>query len=158
MSSYEAQIQTRFGKLTIRFDSSEEFAQRLKALDISAISEAIQEHLSTVVVGPPRLIKPVLAEICAFTPEGGIEFLRFPKEKLETIGIVLYAFDPDPVDAATVKKLAAVENPVSYLGKKEYQRYFEKAGRGLYHLSHNGKLWVTNDVIPKLTAKPKKEE
>lgn len=158
MSSYEAQIQTRFGWLTIHFESSEEFVQRLKALDMQTITSAIQDHLSRVIISEPRRVKPVLAEICAFTPEDNLEFLKPPKEKLEAIGIVMYAFDPEPVETAIVRKLAAVENPVGYLGKKDYQKYFEKEGRGLYRLTHAGKLWVTNKVIPKLTARPDEEE
>lgn len=158
MANYEAHIQTRFGQLTIHFDSVDELVQRIKALDVSAISDAVQEHFSGIIVSQPRQIKPLLTEICAFTPDGGLEFLKPPKEKLEAIAILLYAFDPEPVEVAHVKRLAGVNNPVGYLGHKKYEPYFEKVSRGLYRLSHKGKLWVTNDVIPKLTAKPERSE
>lgn len=157
MANYEAQIKTRFGQLIIHFDSPSELVDRLKGLDVTAINEAVEEHLSEVIIREPRQVKPVLAEICAFTPEGDLEFFKLPKEKLEAIGIVLYAFDPDPVDTATASKLAAVK-AAEYLGKKQYQKYFEKVGHGRYRLTHDGKLWVIKEIIPRLTAKPEGEK
>lgn len=158
MSNFEARIRTKFGTLTIHFNNSEEFVQRLQSLDMKTVTTAVEDHLAGVIISDSRRIKPVLAEICDFTPDGDLEFLKPPKEKLEAIGIVLYAFDPEPVEPSTVKKLAAVGNPVGYLGHKKYQGYFERVGRGLYRLSHAGKLWVTNEIIPKLTAESEKEE
>lgn len=158
MANYEAQIHTRFGLLTIHFDSSEEFLQRVRALDISTIISTIQDHLSGVVIREPRSVKPLIAGVCAFTPDGGLEFLKPPSEKLEAIGILLYAYDPDPVDTRTVRKVVAEKNPAGYLGHKQYKQYFEKVEHGVYRLSHKGKLWVTNEIIPKLMGHPEKEK
>jgi len=157
MANYEAQIKTRFGQLIIHFDNPTELVGRLKALDVTAINQAVEDHLSEVIIREPRQIKPVLAEICAFTPDGNLEFFKLPKEKLEVIGIVLYAFDPDLVDTGTVSKLAAAK-AAEYVSKKQYQKYFEKIGHGRYRLTHEGKLWVINEIIPGLTAKPEGEE
>lgn len=156
MANYEAQIKTRFGWLVVHFNSPSDLVAHLKDLDVTEITKAVEEHLSEVIIQEARQIKPVLAEICAFTPEGNLEFFKLPDEKLEAIGIVLYAFDPDPVDTGTVSKLVAPKAAV-YLGDKKYKKYFEKVGHGRYRLTHDGKLWVINEIIPSLTAKPEKE-
>ena len=158
MSNYEARIQTRFGTLTINFNNSEEFVQRLQSLDLETITNAIQEHLSEIIISEPRRIKPALVEICGFTPDGGLEFFKPPKGKVDAIGVVLYAFDPVPVETSTIEKLAAVSRPGRYFGQKQYKKYFENVGHGLYRLSHEGKLWVTNSVIPKVSEGIEKEE
>lgn len=154
MSNYEFQIQTPFGPLTIHFDNSEEFVERLNSLDIEAMTAAIEKHLSDVIVALPRQIKPVLSEICDFTPGGTLEFIQIPKDKVGVIGLTLFAFDPDPLDPPTVAKIASVKNPTAYLLNKAYKQYFEKVDRGLYRLTHNGRLWVTEEVIPELISKP----
>jgi hypothetical protein len=150
MANYEARILTRFGDLTVSFDSPAQFDERLRALDVKALTQSIEAHLPDAIPRERRQIKPGLVGVCAFTDTGGLEFHTVPKEKLEAIGIVLYAFDPDAVDLPTLKKLGGTANPTSYLTHPRYAHYFEKAGRGSYRLSHKGKKWVSDDVVPAL--------
>lgn len=154
MSNYQAQVHTRFGQLIINFDNAEEFAQRLQDLDIGALTKAIEEHLTGIVVSLPREIKPALGEICRFTSQGHLEFLRPTKERVDAIGIALYAFDPDPVEVRALEDFSGVENPARYIGNKTYKQYFEVVSRGVYRLTHEGRLWVANVVIPSLMDKP----
>jgi hypothetical protein len=150
MPNYEARIPTRFGELVVHFDTANDFAEGLKALDVEAMTEAVNEHLGSVVIREPRPIKPSLIGICGFSADGTLEIYRLPSEKLELIGIVLMAYDPDPVDVTTIRKVSGIPDAGSYLSKQKYATYFEKVGRGSYRLSHKGKLWVTNDILPAL--------
>lgn len=153
MAKYELELDTMQGRLRVPFDSVPDLEQKLKDLDFEALKQTLSLYLKFNLKSEPRKVKPTLEGICAFHTDGMLEFLRPPSSKLETIGLVLYAFDPDSVDVQTIGRLAAEKNPAAYLTHKKYSRYFSRVGAGLYALSHEGKIWVTTVVLPHMKAK-----
>lgn len=150
MPNYQAQIDTRFGQLVINFDTAEEFTRRLQDLDVETITKAVEEHLADVVISVPREVKPTLEAICRFTSQGHLQFLKPTKERIDAIGIVLYAFDPDPIEIRAIENFSGVKDPGRYLTNKAYKQYFDAVSRGVYRLNHEGRVWVANEVIPAL--------
>jgi len=150
MSKYQLQINISHGKLTIGFDSMTDLEQRLKDIDPTHLGKAVASHFKSLISTEPRKVKPSLEGICAFRPDGSLEFLKPAGSKIEAIGVILYAYDPDPVDSQTVGTLAAEKNPAAYLGQERYEKLFQKLATGVYGLSQEGKTWVASTVIPKL--------
>jgi hypothetical protein len=150
MSKYELELNIAQGKLLVPFDSVSELEQKLKDLDTKALEQTLALYVRFTPKGEPRKVKGVLEGICNFRADGTLEFEMPAGSKLETIGLVLFAYDPDPVDVATVGKLVAEQNPAAYFCHKQYSRYFSKIGAGLYGLSHDGKIWVANEVLPRM--------
>lgn len=150
MAKYQLQFNVANATLLIGFDSPQELEQRIKELDLSNLEQMIGTALKSVVRAKPRDVKPALAGICKFRDDGVLEFLKPAPSKVEAMGVVLYAHDPDSVDSQTLGTLAAEKNPAAYLGAKGYAKYFQKTGTGLYRLSQDGKVWVASTVIPKI--------
>ena len=150
MAKYQLQVNISCGQLVIAFDSEAELEERLKELNPQSVEKAIATHFKTLVHAEARRVKPALEGICAFRRDGTLEFLKPAGSKVEAIGLILYAYEPDPVDLKTIGTLAAEKNPAAYLGQKQYAKLFQKIGTGLYGLSQDGKTWVASTVIPKL--------
>jgi hypothetical protein len=150
MGKYELELDIPQGKLLVPFDSVSELEQKLKDLDTKALEKTLALYIRFTPRGEPRKVKPVLAGICIFRADGTLEFATPASSKLETIGLVLFAYDPDPVDVQTLGKLAAEKNPAAYLTHKKYSQYFSRIGAGLYGLSQDGKIWVANEVLPRM--------
>lgn len=150
MAKYQLEVNVGYGTLVIHFDSVGELEQRLKDLDVKNLGQILSSHFKGMVRAEARKIKPDLEGICTFRPDGSLEFLRPPSSKIEAIGIILFAYDPDPVEISIIGSLAADKNPAAYFGQDKYVKYFHKIKPGLYGLSHDGKVWVSSTVIPKL--------
>jgi len=151
MAKYQLQVTVSCGQLVVYFDSVSELEQGLKELNLATFEETIGTYVKSAVRAEPRSVKPALEGICVFRRDGTLEFLRPAGSKIETIGLILYAYDPDPVDVQTIGTLAAEKNPAAYLGQKQYAKLFKKISHGLYGLSHDGKIWAASTVIPKLS-------
>jgi hypothetical protein len=152
MAKFEAVISTHFGQIRVPFDSQAELEERLNELDVGKLTDAVMSKLGSHIAKEPQAVKPGLEGICRFRRDGVLELLKPPSTILEAIGLVLYAYDPDPLEVETIRKLAAADNPAAYLGHKTYAKYFDKVGTGTYRLSHVGKIWVTAEVIPSLNS------
>jgi hypothetical protein len=152
MSKYGLELNIAEGKLVIPFDSISELEQKLKDLDTKALEQVLALYIHFTPKSEPRKVKAALEGICNFRADGTLEIAMPASSKLETIGLVLFAYDPDPVDVQTIGKLAAEKNPAAYLTHKKYSQYFSRIGAGLYGLSHDGKIWVANEVLPGMKA------
>jgi hypothetical protein len=149
MAKYEVSLKTAFGEIRIPFDSQPELEERLKELDISRLSGAISSRLGALQYKEVQPIKPGLEKVCRFRPDGLLELLTPPKTLVEAIGLVVYAYDPEAVEVETIRKVTGADNPVSFLGSKSYEKYFDRPQPGRYKLTHQGKIWVTSQIIPR---------
>ncbi|HXN53693.1 MAG TPA: hypothetical protein VN943_17310 [Candidatus Acidoferrum sp.] len=150
MAKYELRVDVTYGTLVVTFDSTAELEQRLKELDVSGVSRIVETHLRAVAKAEPRNVKPALEGICAFRADGRLELLKPAGSKIEAMGLVLYAHDPDPVALEVISGLVSEKNPAAYLGAKQYAKLFHKVKAGFYTLSQDGRVWVASEVIPKL--------
>jgi len=151
MPKFEAIFNASFGQIRIPFDHQSELEDRLKELDVARLSETVSAALGTLIPRQPRQVKPGLGNVCRFRDDGLLEFLSTPRTQLDAVGLVLYAYDPEAVDVEGIRRITGLDNPVGYLGHKQYKKYFDRSAPGKYRLSHPGKIWVTNQVIPQLT-------
>ena len=152
MAKYELEMDIQNGKLVIPFESLEELETRLSTIDFKRFGEILAKHGKGIARKERRPVKAGLKHICTFRDDGLLEIIAPPQSKLDAIGLIMYAYDPDPLDAGLVGRLAGEKNPTSYLTHKKYQKYFRKIKAGTYALSHEGKVWVTADVIPKISV------
>jgi hypothetical protein len=150
MPKFETVITTHFGQIRILFDTQAELEERLNELDVAKLTDIVMSKLGSHIPREPQPVKPGLEGICRFRPDGVVELLKPPSTILEAIGLILYAYDPDPLDVDTIRKQAGADNPAAYLGHKTYGKYFDKVSTGTYRLSHVGKVWVTGEVIRSL--------
>jgi hypothetical protein len=150
MAKYELRVDVTYGTLVVAFDSAAELEQRLKDLDVRGVSRIVETHLKSVAKAEPRKVKPALEGICAFRGDGTLELLKPAASKIDAIGLILYAYDPDPVALDTLGGLVSEKNPAAYLGQKQYAKLFHKVKPGFYTLSQDGRLWVASEVIPGL--------
>jgi hypothetical protein len=136
------------GTLTVGFDSISDLEQRLAELDPKALERSVATHLGPITTRELRKVKPALEGICQFRHDGTLEFLRPARSKLDAIGIILHAYDPDPVAVDLIGTLSAEKNPAAYMLQKKYAKLFLRPRKGLYALSHVGREWVSGEVIP----------
>jgi hypothetical protein len=109
----------------------------------------VKEKLGTVLTTESRKPKPGLENVYRFTSDGLVELLKVPDTKVETIGLVIFAFDPSPASFGSVARSTGITDPSVYLSKKQYQKYFTRTKEG-YRLSPEGKAWIVDDVLPGL--------
>ncbi len=150
MPKYELTFDVTYGTLHVGFDSVAELDQRLRDLDLNSVAKSVGTYLKAVVKTEPRKVKPGLEGICVFRVDGKLEILKPASSKIEAMGIVLYAHDPDPVALDTIGSLVSEKNPAAYLGAKNYVKLFHKVKAGYYTLSQDGRVWVDSEVLPKL--------
>lgn len=149
MAKYELRTKTKFGEIVFHFDSTDEAQQNLANLDLAALEKSAAEKLGAFIVTQPRQPKQSAEFAYKFTPEGKVELNRVPSSAPTTIGLLLYAYDPDPVDPEEVFRATGVK-PVAYITQTGYKKYFDKTGDGKLLLTHPGRLWVQNEVLPEL--------
>ena len=150
MAKYELRVDVTYGTLVVAFDSTAELEQRLKDLDVSGVSRIVETHLKTVAKAEPRKVKPALEGICSFRADGTLELLKPAGSKIQAIGLILYAYDPNPVALEVIGGLVSDKNPAAYVGAKQYAKFFHKVKTGTYALSQDGRVWVASEVIPSL--------
>jgi hypothetical protein len=150
MSKYELSFDVTCGTLRVGFDSAAELDQLLRELDVNGVVKSVETHLRAVVKAEPRRVKPALGGVCAFRGDGTLELLKPAGSKIEAIGVVLYAYDPDPVSLDAIGGLVSDRNPAAYLGAKQYVKLFHRVRAGFYTLSQDGRVWVDSEVLPKL--------
>jgi hypothetical protein len=154
MTKFEFRINTKVGDLIIHFDTPKEFEDNLNSLDLEPIINAVKEKLGRILAVEPRQPKPGFEDVYRLTDDGYIELLKVPTEKIDTIGLVLFAYDPYEASLEQVTRSSRVPNASVYMAQPSYQKYFERSATG-YAISQVGKLWILNDVAPKLRPQPK---
>ncbi len=154
-AKFEYRVSTEAGELIIHFDTLQDFQDSLKSLDIDRIVDAVRERFGMILKTEVREPKPGLEDVYRFTGDGYVELLKVPETKVETIGLVLFAVDPNPALFSTIARSSGVADPSVFLSKQTYQKYFTRTKEG-YLLTQEGKTWILNDVLPRLRSQPPK--
>ncbi|MEM4466315.1 MAG: hypothetical protein QXE61_04495 [Nitrososphaerota archaeon] len=156
VNRYKITLRTVFGKLIIEGESIEELEEAIRRIQIESI-ERIKELLNEkkILFSSPSLRKPKpsLEDIYRFTHEGLVEILKVPDQKVEAIGLVLFAYDPEPATLEQITKSTGILNAVDYLTHKRYEKYFRRVAEKTYALTYEGRIWVINEIIPKIKEK-----
>ena len=95
-----------------------------------------------------RQPKPGLESVYRFTPDGKVELLKTPSSTPMTIGLLLYAYDPDAV--ASEEMLSRGIKAGDYVSQTAYKKYFDRTPDDELVLSQTGRTWVETEVVPKL--------
>ncbi len=149
MAKYEARIKTNVGKIVIAFDSVDELKKSIDSLDIDVVSDLLDKKFGSILAKEPREAKPGWEQAYRFTPEGKVELLKTPPSAPMTIGLVLYAYDPEPTSSDLILSSTGVK-AVSYISQTDYKKYFDKTADGKMILTQPGRLWVETEVRAKL--------
>ncbi len=156
MGKYEARVQTKFGKIVLNFDSTDELKSKLDELDVESVSEILSKRFGSILVREPRQPKPGWEHAYGFTPEGKVELLKTPPSAPMTIGLLLYAYDPEPTSSDLILSSTGVK-AVSYVSQTDYKKFFDKTSDGKFVLTHPGREWVETEVFSKLNQKRAKK-
>ncbi len=142
-------MKTRIGELTLHFDKVEELQATIGTLEIDAVGRAIVDKLGDMIVSEPREPKLGAEFAYKFTPQGKVELNRVPSSAPTAIGLLLYAYDPEPVDSEEVFRATGVKS-ANYVTQIGYKKYFDKTPDGKLILTHPGRIWVQDEVLPGL--------
>ena len=125
MAKYETRIKTTLGELVVHFDKIDEFRESINSLDTDALTSIVNDKLGNLIVLEPRKAKPGAEFAYRFTPRGKVELIKIPSSAPMSIGLVLYAYDPESVSAEEVFHASGAK-PVSYVSQIDYRKYFDK--------------------------------
>jgi hypothetical protein len=155
MTKYEARVKTRFGEIVVSSDSTDDLKKNIESLDVTAVSDAVSKKFESIIVKEPRQAKPGLESLYRFTPEGRVELLKTPSSGPMTIGLLLYASDPEPMSSDEM--LSRGIKVGNYVSQTEYRKYFDKAPDNRHVLTQSGRQWVETEIIPKLRGQESAE-
>lgn len=127
--------------VVVKFEKKEDLEVELK--DIDEIIKTAEKF--TIPSGPVAHVKPGFEDIYHRNSDGSVSILK-PGGKTENVGIVLFAYDPEPLATELIGKYSGVKDCSRFLRSK----YFEKTSYGKYKLSAEGLAWLTGTVIPKI--------
>jgi hypothetical protein len=156
MAKYEAHVKTKFADIVINFESTDDLSKNIELLDLDAVSDIISKKFGSILMKEPRQPKPGLESLYRFTPEGKVELLKTPSSAPLTIGLLLYASDPEPMSSEEI--LARGITVGDYVSQTAYKKYFDKTTDGRHVLTHPGRIWIEKEVISKMVSKTKKEK
>lgn len=152
MVKYEARINTAFGEIVFSFETLEELKANIDSLDVDKVSEAVKQKFGAAILKEPRPPKPGMENVYRFTPEGKVELLKTAPSAPMAMGLLLYAYDPEPVSSDEILSAAGVK-AADYVYQAAYKKYFDKTIDGRFVLIHPGRQWVETEIIPKLMPK-----
>jgi hypothetical protein len=155
MAKYEAHMKTKLGDMVMNFDSVDDLKKSLESLDLDAVSNLVANKFGSILAKEPRQPKPGLESLYRFTPEGKVELLKTPPSAPLTIGLLLYASDPDPMSSDEI--LSRGIKVGNYVSQTQYKQYFDKTTDGKNVLTHPGRIWIEKEVIAKMIPKVKEE-
>jgi hypothetical protein len=121
----------------------------LDGLDVESVSEILSKKFGPLLGSEPRPPKPGWEHAYRFTPEGTVELLRTPPSAPMTIGVFLYAHDPQPVSSEEILSSTGVKAG-DYVSQTGYKKFFDRTPDGKLILTHPGRLWVESEVASKL--------
>jgi hypothetical protein len=151
MAKYEARVETKFGEVVVNFDSVEELKKSIESLDVKNLSAILSEKFEPITRKEPRQAKTGLEGVYRFTPEGKVELLKTPPSAPMTIGLLLYAYDPEPVSSEEM--LSRGIKAGDYVSQTGYKKYFDRTPDNRLVLTHPGRLWIETEVIGKLASR-----
>jgi hypothetical protein len=147
----EAIVRTRFGEIRLTYSTTDELEEALKGL--KAQVEAISEAATAIVPAELHSPKPGMEMTYRFTPTGLVELLIPTRKQYESVGIVLFAYFPEPVTSRTIELCTGIEDVArKVLSQTVYKDYFRKID-DRYALTWDGFTWVTNTIVPSLQNK-----
>jgi hypothetical protein len=148
MAKYEARVKTNFGEIVVNFDSTDDFEKNIESLNLDAVSNIVLKKFGSIIVKEPRKPKPGLEGLYRFTPEGKVELLKTASSAPMTIGLLLYASDPEPMSSEEL--LFRGIKAGNYVSQTDYRKYFDKTPDDRHVLTQPGRQWVESEIIPKL--------
>jgi hypothetical protein len=154
MTKYEAIVKAKFGEIVVHFDSAVDLEKNTESLDLNAVADIVSEKFGAILSREPRQPKPGAETLYRFTPEGKVELLKTPPSAPLTLGLLLYASDPEPMSSEEI--LARGITVGNYVSQISYKQYFDKTTDGKHVLTHPGRIWIEEEVIAKMTGNEKK--
>ena len=151
MPKFEYRVSTKAGLLIFHFDTLKEFQDNLAEIDVDSLIKSADAKPGGIILSEPRQPKPGFEDVYRFTSEGFVELFKVPQSKIDTIGLVLFAFDHNLASFNQIARSSGVPDPSVYLSTKQYAKYFTRTKEG-YLLNQEGKEWILRDVVPKLRA------
>lgn len=149
---FQLQVNTRVGIFQVSFDSVEELKESLDTIDLKKVLAEASEKFGKLQVIVPRRPKPGFEDIYRFTEEGFVELLVSTGGNINSIGLALFAYEPNPATTQQVSRSSGVNDVAVYMRQPTYKKYFTKIS-DKYLLSPEGKLWIIEEVIPELRKK-----
>jgi len=143
----ELRIRIPEGEVSIPFSAASDLEESLK--DLGEILRVVERRLSGV-ISPRAQIKPGLEGIYTPAADGIPVLLKFPKSKIEAIGLAVFLSEPKGLTGQELDRVSHVKDAMrGFVNNALYKKYFEKKD-GYIHLSHDGGRWVTEKVLPGL--------
>jgi hypothetical protein len=147
----EARIRTEFGDIRFSYGDASKLDELLK--EVTAQAATIAKHAAPLLPKPPRPAKPGYEHAYRFTPSGSVELLHFPNAKTKLVGLALFAYHPEMVDAETVQRVTGVDNVEGVvLNQTANKKYFRREG-DLYGLTPEG-IQLAVESVPQVQAPP----
>ncbi len=145
----ELRIKIPEGEVSIPFSAAGDLEESLK--DLGEILGVVKRRLSGIVTSEVQA-KPGLGGIYTPGANGIPVLLRFPKAKIEAIGLAVFLSEPKGLTGPELDRVSHVKNTLrGFVNNALYKKYFEKKD-GYVHLSHDGGRWVTEKVLPSLSG------
>jgi len=157
MAKYEARVKTQFGEIVIGFDSTDDLKKNIDSLDVDAVSDIVSKKFEAIIRKEPRQAKPGLEGVYRFTSEGKIELFRSLQSAPMMIGLLLYAYDPEPVTSDVIFSSTGIV-AYNFVSQTAYKKYFDRTKDKRLLLTHLGRIWVETEVVPKLTSKARNKK
>lgn len=143
----ELRIKIPEGEVSIPFSAASDLEESLMGL--GEILKVVERRVSGVIRSEAQA-KPGLGEIYAAGTDGIPVLLKFPKSKIEAIGLAVFLSEPKGLTRAELDRVSHVKNTLrGFVNNALYKKYFDKKD-GYVHLSHDGGRWVTEKVLPNL--------
>lgn len=151
LAKYEVRMKTSIGELTLRFDTTQDLQESLASLDTNAVVSSVTDKLGNILVTEPRRPKAGAETLYQFTPRGKVELNKIPSSPVYAIGLLLYAYDPEPVHPDEIFR-ATGARVGTYIANATYKKFFDKTPDGKVLPTHLGRLWVQNEVLSKVSS------
>ena len=143
----ELRIRIPGGEVSIPFSAASDLEESLK--DLGDILRVVERWVSGVVRSEVQ-VKPGLETVYTAGIDGIPDLLKFPKSKIEAIGLAIFLSEPRGLTGAELDRVSHVKDGLrGFVNNAQYKKYFEKKD-SYVHLSHDGGRWVTGKVLPAL--------
>jgi len=104
----EARIHTKFGEISVTFQTTDELRDALQ--DLEEQVNVIQEMTNRIAPPLPRTAKPGYENAYRFASNGDLELVYIPKFRNEIVALVLFAFHPECISMADIKRFTGITN------------------------------------------------
>ncbi len=139
------------GEIEIPFESTADLESALKSLDWKRVEELIGNTVPLPTAPVGKAPRPELEGICTIGAGGLPRFSKIPRADGEYVGLVLFSVEPRHLSAKEVEDLTGLKRVASnFFTHSHWKKNFLRDSEGRYHLSPDGRRWVTEIVLPKL--------